>query len=161
MSKRNPKGRSNHGPFLAIPRAVLNSSTWAAMSGHESKLLLDVAAAYRGNNNGDLSVAWRLMQARGWRSRDSLTKALAGLLEKGFIVKTRQGGRRICSLYAITWEGIDPCDGKHDARPWAVPSNAWRDWQPQKIVDTVGGSSRHAGRVNGCSKVVPLTRRAC
>ncbi len=146
------KGRASRGPFIAIPRAVLNSPAWAAMSGHEVKLLLDLAASYRGSSNGDLSCAWRVMKPRGWSSRDTLAKALAGLLDKGFIVKTRQGGKRLCNLYALSWEAIDPCDGKLDVKPWPVPSNAWRNWQPpleaintpgglnkQKIVDTVGG----------------------
>lgn len=132
IRKRNrasAKGRASRGPFLAIPREVLNSPAWAAMTASEVKLLLDVAAGFRGNNNGNLSAAWGLMKNRGWVSKDTLARALSGIIEKGFVSITRQGGRRICSLFAITWEGIDPCDGKHDVRPWAVPSNTWRDWE--------------------------------
>ncbi len=160
MSKRNPKGRSNHGPFLAIPRAVLNSPAWAAMTAHEVKLLLDVSAGYRGNNNGDLSAAWALMKNRGWVSKETLARALVGIIEKGFLSLTRQGGRGTCSLYAITWAGIDPCDGKHDARPWAVPSNTWRDWQPQKITAPPIGASCPGSRGNATAKVVQLPRQA-
>lgn len=164
MSKRSgvfKKGRATNGPFLAVPRAVLDSAAWSAMTGHEIKLLMDVAAQFRGSNNGNLSVAWRILQLRGWKSRDSLSKALTGLTEKGFLIRTRQGGRRICSLYGLSWEPIHDCAGKLDVAANPVPSNAWRAWQPQKIVDTAGGSSRHAGRVNGHTERAPLTRQAC
>lgn len=160
MSKRNPKGRSIRGPFLAIPRAVLNSPAWAAMSGHEVKLLLDLAASYRGNNNGDLSCAWGIMQNRGWVSKETLARALAGIVAKGFVSLTRQGGRGTCSLYALTWGGIDDCAGKHDVRPWAVPSNTWRDWQPQKITAPATGVARPDRRGNATAKVVQLPRQA-
>ena len=101
------KGRANRGPFIAMPRAVIDSPAWAAMNAHEVKLLMDLAAQFRGSQNGDLSAAWALMHKRGWASRDTLAKALAGLLAKGFITRTRQGGRRVCSLYAVSWEGIN------------------------------------------------------
>ena len=146
------KGRANRGPFLALPREILDSPAWAALTAHEVKLLVDLGAALRGRNNGDLACTWAAMHKRGWVSRDTLAKALAGLLAKGFISKTRQGYLRLCSLYAVTWLPIDECEGKLDVKPCPVPSNDWRNWQPsqkaintpgglnkQKIVDTVGG----------------------
>ncbi|WP_075968202.1 hypothetical protein [Immundisolibacter cernigliae] len=133
------KGRSSSKPFLSLPRDALNSPAWSAMTAHEVKLLIDVAAAYRGRNNGDLACTFSLMQKRGWSSKDTLAKALSGLLEKGFLTQTRQGGRHRCSLYAITWEPIHECDGKLDVRAKPVPLNAWREWQPQKIAAPAGG----------------------
>lgn len=155
------KGRSNRGPFIALPRAVLNSPAWAALTAYEVKLLLDMAAAFRGNNNGDLACTWTLMRTRGWSSRETMAKALNGLLDKGFIARTRQGGKRICNLYAVTWEGVDPCDGKIDVKPSPVPSNDWRHWNPRKIVDTAGVSVKHGRRVKGHAEGPPLARQAC
>lgn len=165
-NKRNRtrlKGRAIRGPFIALPRDVLNSPAWAALTAFEVKLLLDIAAAFRGNNNGNLTATWSLMHKRGWSSRETLANALNGLLAKGFISKTRQGGRRTCSLFALTWEGIDPCDGKIDVAPSPVPTNDWRNWKPQKQknVDTPGGPHKHDGRVNDTQKAPPLARLAC
>jgi len=106
---------------------MLQSPQWAALSAHALKLLLDLAAQHDGKNNGDLCAAWRLMAARGWRSRDTLGKALAELEESGWIVRTRQGGRHRASLYAITWRAIDDCGGKLDlAQPGPVALNLWK-----------------------------------
>nr|ART37180.1 D477 [uncultured bacterium] len=155
------KGRANRGPFLALPRDVLLSDAWAALTAHEVKLLVDMGAALRGSNNGDLSCTWAAMHQRGWASRDTLARALAGLLSRGFITLTRQGGRRVCSLYAVTWLPVDECGGKLDVKPRPVPANTWRDWQPQKIVDTPTVSSKHAHRVNGHTEAPLLTRLPC
>ena len=52
------------------------------------------------------------MRQRGWRSSSTLNRARQELVYYGFIELTRQGGLGCCSLYAITWEGIDHCNGK-------------------------------------------------
>ncbi len=96
--------------YLMLPLSVIKSPAWYSLTAYEKGLLMDVAADYRGNNNGDISCTWSLMQTRGWKSKDTLGKALAGLLEKGFLKKTRQGGKRVCSLYALTWEPINEVD---------------------------------------------------
>ncbi len=150
------------GPFIAIPVEIINSPLWAAMSTYEVKLLLDIAEPYRGANNGDLCCTWGRMSARGWRSRGSLDKALAGLLDKGLIEVTRRGGKRVCSLYALTWRCIDNCGGKLDVPATRVPSHAWRKWRaddgatdtprvsiPRKSLDTPRVLSQHPTSVKG------------
>ena len=52
----------------------------------------------------------------------SLAQARQELLHYGFIELTRQGGLGKCSLFAITWESVDDCDGKLDVRPTRTPS---------------------------------------
>ena len=125
-TRQRVKGRRDQGSFLALPHSVLDSPEFAALSGRAVKLLLDLGAQYRGSNNGDLCAAWRLMANRGWRSRDTLGKALQELERAGWILRTRQGGRHRASLYALTWRGIDECGGKHDEPSSPVPSNLWR-----------------------------------
>ncbi|MGN6728468.1 MAG: hypothetical protein ACTHJG_01400 [Rhodanobacteraceae bacterium] len=90
------------------------------------KLLCDLGAQYRGNNNGDLSAAWRIMQPRGWKSRATLDEAEKDLVRAGMIELTRQGGLNRCNLYALTWHAIDECGGKLDVPPTRVPSGLWR-----------------------------------
>jgi len=113
-----------------MPRALLASAAWDAMTPHEAKLIMQMAKSYRGGNNGDIACVWKDMSQRGWVSKATLEKAKAGLIEKGLLTLTRQGGRRVCSLFALTWEPIDECGGKIDVKPSPVPSNAWERWRP-------------------------------
>jgi hypothetical protein len=72
------------------------------------------------------------MQERGWHSKETLQNALEELRHYGFLTLTRQGGRNLCSLFAVTWWAIDDCGGKLDVGETRVPSNEWRhdceDW---------------------------------
>jgi hypothetical protein len=115
MARNRHKGNRVGEPFLALPYSVLNSKKFTALSARAVKLLIDVAAQYRGDNNGDLSTAWKLMQPRGWRSEETLHRAKLELVEAGFLFETRKGYRpNTCSLFALTWAGLD--DGaKFDA----------------------------------------------
>jgi hypothetical protein len=61
--RRRQTGRRESGSFLAIPHAVLESDAYRTLSAHAVKLLFDLAAQYRGKNNGDLSATWRIMQS--------------------------------------------------------------------------------------------------
>lgn len=115
-------GKAGNAPFLNIPHSVLSSDAYKALDGWGAKLLLDVAGQYKGHNNGDLCAAWSIMQAKGWRSKGTLHRALNALLKDGLIQQTRQGGRNRCSLYAVTWRAIDECKGKLDVSATKAPS---------------------------------------
>ena len=115
---------------MALPNAVLRSESWACLSAHSAKLLTDLLSMYRGDNNGDLCMAWSIMSKRGWRSRDTLSKARNELLESGWIIVTLQGGRHQPSLYGITFYGIDECHGKLDVAGSLVPSGLWKKNEP-------------------------------
>ena len=104
--------KSGGGAFTPLPRVCLQSQSFARLAPHALKLLFDLMAQYTGFNNGDLSAAWKLMAPRGWRSRDTLSKALAELLEGGWIIKTRPGGLHKCSLFALTLFVVDECNDK-------------------------------------------------
>ena len=125
-SRQKAKGRRTSGSFLALPHAVLRSPSFLALSAPAVKLVLDIAVAYNGGNNGDLAATWNQMKARGWKSRQSLSKALSELRHHGLLELTRQGGMHKPSLYALTWLGIDPCDGKLEVPANAVPSGLWK-----------------------------------
>lgn len=132
------------------------SPNYRELSAHAVKLLNDLGLQFRGANNGDLSAAWKLMQPRGWRSRDTLGRALAELLHFGLIEKTRQGGLNHCSLYALTWLAIDECKGKLDVSATAVASGKWKESKPPRpkperknaASNTTGVSDRHDPRVS-------------
>ena len=90
-------------------------------------LLWDLAAQYRGDNNGDMSAAWKQMRPRGWKSEETLNKAKKELLGACLIVETVKGARpNKCSLYALTWYALDDCDGKLDISERNFPRGAYK-----------------------------------
>jgi hypothetical protein len=103
MARKRHKGERSDEPFVRLVYSVLNSPLFLKLSPYAVKLLVDVAAQYRGDNNGDLSLAWKVMKPRGWRSEATLHKAKRELLEAGFLYETRKGQRpNLCSLFALT-----------------------------------------------------------
>ena len=77
---RDAQAKREGGGFVPLPFAVLRSQSFTRLSAYAVKLLNDLLAQYKGDNNGDLCAAWTLMQPRGWRSKDTLNKALKELL---------------------------------------------------------------------------------
>lgn len=124
--REKAKGRRDSGSFVRMPHALLRHRKFAELSPRATKLFIDLCAEYTGNNNGDFSIAWRSMSHRGWRSKDQLYKAVAELTQTGFVVKTRQGGKHKCSLYAITLWPIDECEGKLDMPPTPRAPGTWK-----------------------------------
>lgn len=121
------KGRQGIHSFLRLPHFLIESKEFADLSANAVKLLLDIAKLYRGNNNGDISAAWSRLSKEGWAAENTMRRALHELLEAGFLVTTRHGVRKRCSLYGITWEPIDKCPGKSlEIKEERVASQLWR-----------------------------------
>jgi hypothetical protein len=143
------KGRREAGAFHALPAAVLDAPNFVALSPAACKLTFDLLRQLRLKkggpvNNGDLSIAWTLMQPIGWASKETLCKARDELEHYGIVVRTRQGGRHRASLYGFSWWSINECGGKLDPpynveRP--VPPGTWKDprppFAPVKKTETV------------------------
>src|SRR5690242_14597503 len=134
MTKRIPEhkrakitGRGKQPSFLRLTHNLLNSEEFGSLSAHATKLLIELARKYNGKNNGDLSCAWSDCRKRGWTSKGALQRARDELLAAGFIVVTHHGGKHVCSLYALTFEPIDACEGKVlEIGPTTTASHAWR-----------------------------------
>lgn len=100
--------KRDRGAFRQVPLSVLDGRAYLDCSPYAVKLLFDLLTQYRGTNNGDLTAAWKVMKARGWRSEATLHKAKQELLASGLIVETRMGARpNKCSLYALTFFELD------------------------------------------------------
>ena len=119
------KGRQATGWFFRFDVKVLDSEGYRRLTFKARALICDLGAQFRGNNNGDLAAPWSLMRTRGWKSKDTLKRALDELLAAGFIELTRQGGLHCPNLYALTWLPIDECGGKLDVRSAPVASGKW------------------------------------
>jgi hypothetical protein len=115
------------GGFVPMPHSVLRSNEFASLSPRATKLLLDLLAQYKGDNNGDLSPAMTLMRERGWRSGAGLAAAVRELDSTRFVVCTRRGGRHKASLYGCTFFAVDWCAGKLDIQaPTRQFMGTWR-----------------------------------
>ena len=123
---KDAKHKQDGGAFLKLPLSVVNSRAYLDAGAHARMLLIDLFAQYRGNNNGDLCAAWKLMKPRGWRSEDTLAKAKRELLDAALIVEARKGARpNKASLYAVTWCALDDCGGKLDISARSFPRGAY------------------------------------
>ncbi len=150
LSRWRSTGRSEAGSFVAMPHACLNHPNYTRLSPRAVKLLFDLYAQFRGNNNGDFTAAWSYMSKHGWHSKDQLNKATRELLTAGWIMLTRQGGRNQCSLYAVTFQAIDDCKGKLD-EPATTTAPGW--WKRDPIAPQHGSPiskavPRHTGQVD-------------
>jgi hypothetical protein len=116
MARGQKKGGQSN--FVGLPRKLLFHENTRSLSNAAFRLLVMVYEQYRGPGyNGQLCASWKLMKDRGFTSKSTTEKALKELLEKGFLIQTRQGGRHQASLYAVTWEALDDCPKKALDRP--------------------------------------------
>ncbi len=147
--------RREPGGFAALPHCLLESNVYIGLSAHAVKLLNDLLAQFKGFNNGDLCLAWSVMEQRGWKSRDTLNKTRKELLNVELIQVARYGDRKRPHLYALTFFAIDECSGKLDINATNKPTSLWRKHEalpPLKIKSTP---------TLGVLKVVDIARPAC
>lgn len=125
FDKDAAKAKRGGGNYIPLPYDVLRSPAFAALPPHALKLLFDFLAQYNGKNNGDFQAVFSLMQKRGWASRDTLAKAIKALEDAGWIIRSRQGHRKQCTLYAVTFYAVDECGGKLEINATASPLGDW------------------------------------
>lgn len=107
-------GKKNGG-ICGIPQHVFNGPDCRSLNHAAFRLLMNFISQLNGKNNGDLSASSTVMSEYGLTSNDTITRGVKELINKGLIVKTRSGyagpeGRRLCSLYGVTWLPIDEID---------------------------------------------------
>lgn len=121
--------------FYQVPRKVHRCADFRHLSAHAKVLLFSLIYQFYGNNNGDLTAAWVVMRKQhGFRSPSTLDRARKALLDANLITLTRQGGLGRCSLYAVTWLKINPCDGKLDVQPTTMPTRS--SWDMNKRTES-------------------------
>lgn len=134
MARNRSKNKSEFGSYAAKPHCIFRADSRAGKPSIASTLspkafvLLDnLIAQYKGDNNGDLTAAKKILILYGWsQSNSAIDKAKYELLAKGFIQQTRQGGKNKASLYAVTWINIDECNDKLDVAPTTSASHLWK-----------------------------------
>ena len=108
---RRQKGHDTNrdsGPFVAMPLAVLDCPAYLNLSHPAARLLMDIARQYRRDNNGQLLASRVHLLERGWKSHDTVARAVKELVAAGFIHQTVMGHRpNKASWYAVTWRTLD------------------------------------------------------
>ena len=134
MARKNPK--KGKEPFLYLPDSLIFDPAFGSLSGNAVKLFIEMAKEYNGRNNGDLAATFNMLKNRGFKSKGTLFKSIQELEAKGFIEKTRQGGKNKCSLYALTIRNIDECGGKLDVSPTRKGSFLWKKINSSALIET-------------------------
>jgi len=128
---------------------VLQSEAYRGQPHFARSVFAGIAAQYRSGNNGDLDFP-ASKAARYGISHKELVAAVPLLEHVGLIIKTRQGqlagGKKLCTLYALTCWPIDPSE-KYD-QPVSLQrpaSNAWARWtRPADWARIVRDAKRRA-----------------
>jgi hypothetical protein len=148
-----------------IPVEVLTSEACRTLPSYAVRLLLAIAAQYRGKNNGDLAMTRTTARAFGVLSQGHLVEGISALLARGLIQKTRQGGKKPLGpcLYAVTWQQIDDLGGKIECGPTTCAANTWAQWSsgpPKDRIGSAGGpESARIGSADGPDRPVHRVRR--
>jgi len=159
FDKESAKAKRGGGGYIPLPYDVIRSPAFAALPAYAVKLLFDLLADYNQRNNGDFSVAWKLMQKRGWKSRDTLGKAIKALEDGGWIIRSRQGHRKQCTLYAVTFYAVDECDGKLDIKATGSPLGSWH--QNGKYLPPLPLPKKKISHTPAVLKTADITRPPC
>jgi len=126
----------NKGRFAGIPAYVVNSDAFKSLGGNSAKLLIILANQYNSYNNGDLAITQSIIGE--WMTKNTMYSARDELYKKGFIVINAfggrsAGGRKLASLYAITWQPVNELKEKNGEIRFAHYStkklalNYWRN----------------------------------
>lgn len=115
---RKTKGimRVKAPPFAMMPKAMIQSPGYRALSFVARAVLVELLAQYNGENNGDLAATRTMAKEWGIGSAHTLQRALEDLVGSGWVIQSRSSlfskhGAR-CALYAIAWMPIDECPDK-------------------------------------------------
>jgi hypothetical protein len=119
------------GSAFVIPYTLLRHPNFIRLSPWGNKLVLDLARQYTGFNNGYLCASRTLMKPAGWKSTDTLQRAIEEAEHYGLILRSRQGGRNRATLHALTWRRIDDKRDKPlDVAPTMKPTDDWKAERP-------------------------------
>lgn len=132
-SKQDKKGRSRRklSNFVALEHYLLDSPAWRTLSLPARCALLEIARHYKPGVNGRLAMSARGLAEALPISRQTGTRALKELADRGFIEQVRAGGFNVKSGEgrATEWRlTMYHCDVSGQ-----TPSRAFMRWQAGKI----------------------------
>lgn len=104
------KGKSDDSrdgeQFVALPLVLIHSAGWRLARPETHSFVIDMAApmySKGGLPNGALMANRERLAALGWHSVSGIARHIEDAISCGLLVRTRQGGKRMPSLYGVTW----------------------------------------------------------
>ena len=98
--------------FVALPQVVLESPGYRLAGYPARALLVDIAMQYSGHNNGKLTACAKYLNPMGWKSNNTLLRAVQELLACGLMIETRKGGfPNTAAWFALSWLDLDQGQG--------------------------------------------------
>ena len=102
--RADKKGRSKtEGRFLKLEHFMLKSAAWKSLTSQQRSIYIEIGQRYNGSNNGEISFSVRQAASEVNCSRDTASKALHVLEEKGFIRRNVCGSFDWKARHATTW----------------------------------------------------------
>lgn len=143
-------------PFAPVDHLVIDSPAFADLTGEAVRVLLIIARQYDGRNNGQLQATFSYCKDRGIGSKHTLKKAIAELINHGFIYRTRshgfEAGKNTWSRYAITWRPLCDRDKRKGLFVDGFLTNAWQKWP---FDENSEGQKLHHPRGKKCTFIPP------
>lgn len=134
-------------PFVALEHRVIDSPAYASLSFSARDLLVLMGRQLTKDNNGHLQATFSWCERYGFGSEHTLRDAIADLISRGFIYRTRShGANGAWARYALTWLPIKKREGLF--LDGFVPF-AWKAWAPDQPARKKSSRQKvleHSGR---------------
>lgn len=147
---RRSKGHDtsrDSGPFIALPWQVTDSASYIGLSHPAKALLMEMARQYVRDNNGRLLASRAYLSKRGWKSADTISRALRELIVARLIHQTVQGHfPKTASWYAVTWRTLDRLPGFDAGAADSFERGAYAK-QPLKNASLKPRDGQEGGRI--------------
>jgi len=151
MSKVGPRGRSTGEPrHVRLYEWLQKSPAWRTLDVYARSLYIEFKARYTGTNNGDIAFSGKEMEAALNCSNRPADRALATLIERGFVKVAKRGsfnwkrakdGQARATTYILTEYSIDL-----PTRSSMPPTKDFMKWQPNAKKSRGDESTAMGGR---------------
>lgn len=122
MGYSKAKGRSK-GQYIMLRFDMAKSDAWKSLSANARCVWLEVMHRYNGNNNGEIPLSCREAGERCNFSKNTASKALKELQERGFVEATIASSFNYKDKFSTRWRVT------HESFNGKRPTNEWRKWK--------------------------------
>jgi hypothetical protein len=140
------KSKSREARHVRLYHWLMDSAAWKSLNATERAVYVDIASIYAGlgSNNGRIHYSVREGAERLHISKDKVARALATLVERGFIVAEKRGAFNLKGRphQATEWRLTEfPSDISSD-----FASKEFTRWKPPEKQNTVALEGRQRPR---------------
>lgn len=122
----SPYKRKGKPKFLMLQAYIVKSDAWQSLTPNERAAYLELKWRYDGFNNGWIGLGERELAKSLHTSRETARRALAGLVDKGFVMRARLSGFSMKTRVATEWRLTEyPCDATRSG-----PTKDFMRWRP-------------------------------